>query len=79
MEEGKRITPIKAIRLKCLECCADSSLEVKLCDLKRCSLHKFRLGRNPNINRKAMSDEQREACRERLAKARENRLQNDNE
>ena len=50
MEEGeeKRNTPLKAIRLKCLDCMGGDYAEVKRCDLTGCSLHPFRLGKNPN-------------------------------
>lgn len=46
--EEKRVTPIKAIRLKCLDCCCGSSHEVKLCTVTQCPLYLFRLGKNPN-------------------------------
>ncbi len=46
--EGKRITPLKAIRLKCLDCCCGSAHEVKLCTAEKCPLYLFRLGKNPN-------------------------------
>ena len=62
---GKRITPMKAIRLKCLDCCNGSSHEVKLCPATTCPLYNFRRGKNPNINRQ-MSEEQRQAAAERL-------------
>lgn len=42
------LTPVKAIRLKCLDCCAGSSAEVRQCELTSCALHRFRLGKNPN-------------------------------
>ena len=65
-------TAIKAIRAKCLDCSGGSSAEVKACELTHCPLYKFRLGKNPNIKRE-MSDEQRQAAADRLAKAREAR------
>lgn len=46
--EEKRVTPIKAIRLKCLDCCCGSSHEVKLCTVSKCPLYAFRFGKNPN-------------------------------
>ena len=46
--EEKRITPLKAIRLKCLDCCCGSAHEVKLCTAEKCPLYLFRLGKNPN-------------------------------
>lgn len=46
MEEN-RITPLKAIRLKCLDCSCGSPKEVKQCTAEGCPLHPFRFGRNP--------------------------------
>jgi len=40
-----KITPLKAIRSKCLDCCAGSSTEVKLCTALKCPLWKLRFGR----------------------------------
>ena len=62
-------TPIKAIRAKCLDCCCGQREEVKLCPAKDCPLWPFRMGKNPNRS-KNMTDEQRLAAKERLAKAR---------
>lgn len=64
------LTPMKAIRLKCLECSNESSKEVKLCPVTTCPLYDFRLGKNPNIKR-TYTDEQREEMAKRLASARE--------
>ena len=44
----KSVTPVRAIRAKCLDCCAGSAHEVKLCPIPSCSLYPFRLGKNPN-------------------------------
>lgn len=46
--EEKHISPLKAIRLKCLDCCCGSSNEVKLCTVKHCPLYPYRFGKNPN-------------------------------
>lgn len=46
--EEKRVSPLKAIRLKCLDCCCGSSNEVKLCTVEKCPLYLFRFGKNPN-------------------------------
>ena len=43
--EAKRISPLKAIRLKCLDCCCGSAFEVRRCEVRRCPLWKFRMGR----------------------------------
>ncbi len=42
------MTPLKAIRRKCLECCCGQYKEVRLCPSKDCSLYPFRFGKNPN-------------------------------
>lgn len=49
----KHMTPVRAIRAKCLDCCAGSAHEVKLCPSSSCSLYPFRLGKNPNRAGKA--------------------------
>jgi hypothetical protein len=72
MDEKKSIeatTPIKAIKAKCLDCCCGDRAEVKECQARNCPLWQYRLGKNPNRARN-MTDEQRQAAKERLAKAR---------
>lgn len=44
----KKLTPMKAIRAKCLDCCCGQSLEVKECTALNCLLHFYRFGKNPN-------------------------------
>ena len=66
-------SPIKAIRAKCLDCCCDQREEVKLCPATTCPLYPFRLGKNPNRKARVMTDEQKKAAAERLAKARESK------
>lgn len=46
--EEKRVTPMKAIRLKCLDCSCGSSNEVKLCTVEKCPLYPYRFGKNPS-------------------------------
>lgn len=46
------MTPVKAIRAKCMDCCYGQANEVRLCPCTDCSLWPFRLGHNPNIVRK---------------------------
>lgn len=43
----KKITPLKAIRLKCLECSAGQPKEVRLCPCIDCPLFLYRFGKNP--------------------------------
>jgi hypothetical protein len=49
-EQTKHLTPLKAIRKKCLDCCCFQPKEVKECPVTTCPLYAFRLGRNPNIS-----------------------------
>ena len=42
----KKITRVKAIRLKCIDC-AESSSEIKNCLHKDCNLHPYRMGKRP--------------------------------
>lgn len=73
METKEIKSPVKAIRRYCLDCCLESSNEVKLCPAEKCPLHPFRFGKNPYRTAREYTDEQREAMRERLAKARESK------
>lgn len=43
----RKITPMKAMRMKCLDCCCGSALEVRLCPIKTCPLHAYRFGKRP--------------------------------
>ena len=44
------LTPIKAIRAKCLECCMGSRKEVASCRITDCPLWEYRLGRRPRAS-----------------------------
>lgn len=65
--EEKRISPLKAIRLKCLDCSCGSSNEVKLCPVVKCPLYPFRDGHNP-YTKKEYSPEERAALAARLTR-----------
>lgn len=41
------MTPLKAIRAKCLDCCCYQINEVRLCPCLKCPLHPYRSGHNP--------------------------------
>lgn len=47
-DDMQNTTPLKAIRLKCLDCCCGSSYEVSQCPATGCPLHKYRDGHNPS-------------------------------
>lgn len=51
-----KLTPIRAIRLKCLDCCGTAN-EIKLCTCKTCTLWPYRFGKRPK------NDEELEAMR----------------
>ncbi len=42
-----KLTPIKAIRAKCLDCSCGQFKEVKLCPVKNCPLYEYRNGHRP--------------------------------
>ena len=42
------LTPMKAIRAKCLDCCCGQANEVRLCTATQCPLYEYRSGHNPN-------------------------------
>jgi hypothetical protein len=44
------LTPMQRIRLKCLDCCADSPKEVRLCPCEDCVLWPVRFGKRPKID-----------------------------
>lgn len=42
------LTPIKAIRAKCVDCMCGQAAEVRLCPCEDCPLYPYRMGHNPN-------------------------------
>lgn len=68
-------SPVKAIHAFCIDCMGGSVQEIKYCNSCNCPLFHFRQGKNPFIKRE-MTDEQKDAAKERLAKAREGKGQN---
>jgi hypothetical protein len=55
------MSPLKALRARCIDCCAAQPSEVRLCTAVACPSWPFRMGANPW--RKEASDVQREARR----------------
>lgn len=49
------LTATQAIRAKCVECNCGVKAEVKHCTLTDCPLYPFRMGHNPNYQRKSRS------------------------
>lgn len=71
--ETSRTNPVKAIRLKCLDCSGGSSTEVEKCTLANCALYPFRLGKNPFRTKRELTEEQKQVIRERFAKSKESK------
>lgn len=42
-----KITPLKAIRAKCLDCCCGQVAEIRRCGLENCPLFPYRTGHRP--------------------------------
>ncbi|OYW52990.1 MAG: hypothetical protein B7Y80_18670 [Hyphomicrobium sp. 32-62-53] len=57
----QRMSPMKTLRLRCLDCCAGSTARVRLCVSVTCPSWPFRMGENPW--RAAPSESKREQAR----------------
>jgi hypothetical protein len=55
----KAISPVEAIRQKCLDCSGHQPSEVKLCEAVNCPLWPFRAGRHPYTSVQEAHSEQR--------------------
>lgn len=53
-----KLTPIKAIRKKCLDCCQGQMKEVRLCPVKQCPLHEYRHGHRPKADEETDIEEE---------------------
>lgn len=67
-----KTNPVKAIKDFCIDCCGGSYSTVKNCPSVKCSLHPYRLGKNPFRQKREMTEEQRKAAADRLREARKN-------
>lgn len=52
--EMKILRPLKAIRVKCLDCCGGSANEVKLCEIENCPLFPYRFGKKQVFREKTL-------------------------
>ena len=66
---SEKISPVKAIRAKCIDCCVGEMAEVRNCQIEKCPLYPFRMGKNPYRSRN-MSEEQKQKVADRLKKSR---------
>lgn len=60
------LSPLKTIRVYCLDCCNGSSSEVRKCPVTRCPLYLYRFGKS--LNRKPRSEEEGKKYAERFRK-----------
>jgi len=56
----KRLTPMQAIRAKCLDCCGGSAKEVRLCTIEKCPLYPYRFGKRPKVDKNTDQDDNEE-------------------
>ena len=49
LKEIAKLTPIKAIRQKCLDCCCGQLAEVRMCTCTTCALYGYRMGHRPKV------------------------------
>ena len=69
----KRRSPLAALRARCVDCCADSVSEVRKCVAVNCPAWPFRIGKNPWLEKRVLTEEQKIGARIRLQQAREAR------
>jgi len=50
-----RLTPLRAMRLKCLDCCGFVEMEVEKCPSTNCPLYPYRKGRVKKIRARPLS------------------------
>lgn len=46
-KEAQKLSPLQAIRQKCLECMMFESAQVRECDITNCPNYQYRFGKNP--------------------------------
>lgn len=52
-----KLTPMRAIRAKCLDCCCGQVVEVRLCAAENCPLWEYRMGHRPKEDKQVEEDE----------------------
>ncbi len=48
----KKLSPIKAIRAKCMDCSNNQPIEIKECPIQDCPLYYYRMGTDPSLRGK---------------------------
>ncbi len=67
------MSPIKAIRARCLDCCAGQIQEVRYCTARKCPSWPFRMGTDFWREKKVLTEEQRAKLKDQLDAARTRR------
>lgn len=52
-----KLTPLKAIRAKCLDCTNGQFKEVRLCPITDCPLYEYRMGHRPKEGEEILEEE----------------------
>lgn len=50
------LTPIRAIRQHCIDCCCGNMAEVRRCSVEKCTLHPYRMGKRPKMGGDTQAD-----------------------
>ncbi len=48
-QRTEKLTPLRALRARCMDCCNWSTHEVRNCQVTDCPAWVFRLGKNPGL------------------------------
>ena len=51
------LTPIKAIRAKCPDCCCGQVKEVRICHIQSCALWPYRMGHRPKVHGEGIAEQ----------------------
>ena len=68
----QRMSPLRALRLRCVDCSGDSAAEVRLCTAVTCPAWPFRMGKSPW--RSPVTEEQRARLKDHAFASPANRL-----
>ena len=68
----QRMSPLRALRLRCIDCSGDSAAEVRLCTAVTCPAWPFRMGKSPW--RSPVTEEQRARLKDHAFGSPANRL-----
>ncbi len=59
-----KITPMRAIRAKCLDCCCGSSSEVRACTITDCPLYPLRYGHRESTMKKREAEKEKQISKQ---------------